>query len=663
MKVQDKKDRDNKLSEMRRRFTTAKEWWQPVFDRARDDIRFVAVPGYQWDEKLKKRRAESGRPCYEFPKQRGQIQNIINEQKQSRPQVKIRGQQEDDQGLAEVMQGIYRNIESASNAALARDIAYESAVRGGIGFYRVTTDYANQDDFDLDIVVRPIRNFSGAYCDPAATELDRRDSLYWFVPESMHKDTFERRFPKADATSFYDDMECSAWRDADRIVVAEYWYKEADKYEIWSLSSGEVVKPKEQGLTEESLAAQGIKVTRRRAIEGHKVMSCLTNGHEFLTEPTEFPCKFIPIIPVFGNIDCIDGEDYISGAVAFGKDSQRLHNLHKTAIVESIAKAPKAPFIAKPKWIKGFEHMWKGANSEDYPVLYINDEAEETPQRSKQAEVPVALMQAAAMDNEDMKASNGQNDASLGARSNETSGIAIQRRQQQGNTASYNYLDRLNHAIQFEAEIIGDMIPRVIDTPRVVRTLGQDGGEKWVELYKQVKDEFGRDVTLNDISKGKYDYTVKTGPSYATQRMEMAEMFAAMVGQVGGAMPELSALLAYMAVKNTDTQDDEFQAASRKLMVSRGLLEPKEGEKPKEQPQPNPKDIASAEKDMATVGKTKAETESIELANMETATRMGVQMGEAGIAMPQQPARPPDVRSPSLPPVDQQPIQGFTGQA
>ncbi|MGL5736337.1 MAG: portal protein, partial [Beijerinckiaceae bacterium] len=443
----------------------------------------------------------------------------------------------------------------------ARDIAYESAVRGGVGFYRVTTDYANQDDFDLDIFVKPIRNFSGAYCDPSATELDRRDSLYWFVPESMHEDVFERRFPRADMVSFYDDAECSGWREAGRIVVAEYWYKVPEKQEIWSLSTGEVVKPKEAGITVEMLAAQQITVTRKRTIDGHKVMSCLTNGHEFLTDPVEFPCKFIPIIPVFGNIDCIDGEDRISGAVAHGKDSQRLHDLHRTAIVESIAKAPKAPYVAKKKWINGYEHMWNAANSEDYPVLFVADDAEEIPVRSKQAEVPVALMQAASMDNEDMKASNGQNDASLGARSNETSGIAIQRRQQQGNTASYNYLDNLTHAIQFEAEIVGDMIPRVIDTPRVVRTLGQDGGEKWVQLYKQVKNEFGQTVTLNDISKGKYDYTVTTGPSYATQRMEMAEMFAGMVGQVGGAMPELSALLAYMAVKNTDTQDDEFQAA------------------------------------------------------------------------------------------------------
>ncbi|MGL5734017.1 MAG: portal protein, partial [Beijerinckiaceae bacterium] len=132
MNASDKKDRDNLLSDMRKRYQTAKEWWGPIFDKARDDILFVSVPGNHWDAKLKARRTASGRPCYEFPKLRGQIQQIINEQKQSRPQAKIRGQGEDDQGLAEIMQGIYRNIESVSNAEKARDIAYESAVRGGV---------------------------------------------------------------------------------------------------------------------------------------------------------------------------------------------------------------------------------------------------------------------------------------------------------------------------------------------------------------------------------------------------------------------------------------------------------------------------------------------------------------------------------------------------
>lgn len=636
------------ITEMRRRYELAKAYWSPVFERARDDIRFIVVPGSQWDENLKKRRQH--RPTYEFPVLRGQVQQIINEQKQSRPQAKVRGQGEDDKALAEIMQGLYRNIESVSNAEKARDIAYESAVRGGVGFYRVTTDYARPDDFDLDIVIRPVRNFSGAYCDPSAVELDRRDSTYWFVPESCSKAEFERRFPKADMTGFYANGACASWREADKVTFAEYWYKVPKDRVLLRLSSGETVFEDELQVDEAALAEQGITIERRRTVESHKVMTCLTNGHELLTDPVEFPCRWIPIIPVFGNIDCIDGEDYISGAVRFGKDAQRLRNVHRTAMVEAIAKAPKAPFIVRAKDIKGYEHFWNSANSEDYAYLPVADEAVSLPQRTAQAEVPVALIQSANLDSEDMKAATGIYDASLGARSNETSGKAIAQRKMQGATSSYNYLDNLVHAIQFEAEIIGDMLPKVIDTPRVVRTLGQDGGEKWVQLYRQVQDpETGEMRTINDIGKGKYDYTVTIGPSYATQRMEAAEMYANLIGQIGPAMPQIGMVLAYQVLKHSDLPGgDEADEVIRKILVSQKIMEPKEGDSAPEPPQPNPKDVATAKKDDAQARKAGAEADAQELENAVAAVQIGVDAAMSGMPLPMQ----PQPQAPGAMPVD-----------
>ena len=623
------------LAEMRERYDRAREYWDPVFDRAREDIKFVAVPGNQWPEDLRTRRGKN-RHCYEFPKLRGQVQQIINEQKQTRPNIRIRGAEESDRGLADIMRGIIYNIASVSNADNARDIAYENAVRGGIGFYRVTTDYANQDDFNLDIQIRPIRNFCGAYCDPAAVEIDRRDALFWFVPESIPESEFERKYPGASLTDFYADVTCHSWRDAGRVMVAEYWYKKPYKKTILQLRNGEVVEDKD-GIREQ-LAAE---IIRERVIDCHKVYSVLTNGHEFLTEPVEFPCKHIPIIPVFGNIDCIDGEDEISGAVRFAKDAQRLHNVHRTAMIEAIAKAPKAPFVARRGDIGQFKSMWDNANSEDYPVLYVEDKAQIMPQRTSQAEVPVALIQAAQIDNEDMKAATGVPDAAMGLRSNEASGAAQRERKLQSATATYNYLDNLLKAMKFEAEILLELIPNIYDTPRVVRTLGPDGGEKWTQLYRQVVDpETGQEITLNDIGKGKYDAVIDIGPTYATQRMEAAEMYANMAGQLGSAMPPLTAFLAYMVAKNTDAPEmEEADAVMRKILMNAGVpLEPKDGDQPPPQPQPNPKDIASAEKDKAQAAKYQADTEAQQLANMENAARIGMQFGELGFEpMPMDP--------------------------
>lgn len=604
------------LSEMRDRYVKAGEYWGPIYDRVRDDVKFVSVPGNQWDEKLKARR--KNRACYEFPKLRSHVINVQNEMRQSRPQGKVRGTEESDKGLAELLQGICRNIESTSNADRAYDIAYEYAVQGGLGDWRICTDYLHDDDFELDIRVKPVRNPLASKPDPAAVEIDLRDARYWFLEDTIPKSEFERNYPNASLKDFESDRHCQQhWKDRDNVRICEYLYKVPMKRELWALSDGRVVfaddLAKQADLkvaeVEEFLAAAQVEITRRREVEGHKVYSRLTNGCEWLTEAVEIPCKFIPVVRIWGNIQNVDGEDAITGLVAFGKDQQRLHNLHRTAMIEAIAKAPKAPYIATPEQTEGFEDMWKNANAEDYPILYYKDvSGKGPPQRSQQAEVPAALIQAAAMDNDDIKAATGQYDASLGARSNETSGKAINSRKQQGATATFNFIDNLAYGIRYTYEILGDMIPRVYDTPRVVRVLGEDGGEKWKQLYQEVEDETGRKIVLNDISKGKYDYAVTVGPSYATQRMEAADAFANMAGQIGGAAPMIGPLLAYATLQNQDLPGmEEITTALRKSLVAQGLLPPKDGEQPPAPPPPDPRAEAQARKMSADANKAEAE--------------------------------------------------------
>lgn len=599
-----KTDDGDALTQMRGRYQKASEHCATRYDEASDDIKFVTVPGNQWDSTLKARR--KNRPTYEFPKLRLHTQQVINEMRQQRPSGKVRGAEEADRGLAEIMQGICRNIESTSNADHAYDIAYEKAVKGGFGVWRICTDYLNDEDFEQDIRIKPVRNPFAVKFDPAAIEIDRHDANFCFVEELIPTSDFERRFPSANVADFESDNDCGDWRDAGQVRIAEYWYKEPKKRELLALSDGRVVFAdeiaKQAGLQVEEakdfLKAADIEVIRARIVESHKVMMRLTNGHEWLTEPYEFPSKFIPIVVAWGNIENIEGTDYWSGMVRFSKDQQRLHNLHRSALVEAVAKAPKAPYVVTAEQIDGLETMWKNANAEDYPyLLYKDDKGRGAPQRTQQAEVPTALIQLAGMDNDDMKAATGLYDASLGARSNETSGIAINTRKQQGATATFNYIDNLAYAIRFTYEILIDMIPRVYDTPRVVRVIGEDGGQKWKQLYQEVQDEFGRTIVINDIRKGKYDVVVTVGPSYATQRMEAAEAFTQLAGQIGGAAPMIGPLLAYAVIKNQDLPGmEEIDKALRKSLVAQGLLPPKEGEEPPAPRQPDPMQQAQAQK-------------------------------------------------------------------
>lgn len=651
----------DELDTMRKQHERAKDYWSKKFDMSRDDIKFVAVPGNQWDEKLKARRGN--RPTYEFPKLPMQIKQVINEMRQARPQGKVRGTEESDRGLAEIMQGLCRNIESVSNAEQAYDIAFEPAVQGGYGVWRVCTDYASDDDFEQDIRIKAIRNPFSALCDPAAVEIDRRDANFWFVEELIPEEQFKAEHPKADFDGLWADVNCGKWRERGQVLRAEYWYKKPIDRELWAVESANgpaTIFPDEYpDFTEADFIAAGLQITQRRTVKSHKVYMRLTNGYEWLSEPYEFPSKFIPIVVLWGNIQNIDGDDHFCGMVRSAKDQQRLHNVHRTALVEAVAKAPKAPFITKPKWIKGFETMWNGANAEDRPVLYINDEAPDgaIPARTEQAQVPTALIQLAAMDNDDMKAATGQYDASLGARSNETSGVAINSRKQQGATATFNFIDNLTYAIRYQYEILIDMIPRIYDTRRTVRILGEDGGAKWKELYQEVQDpETGQMITLNDISKGKYDVTVTVGPAYATQRMEAVEAFSQLAGQIGGSFPAIGPLLAYQVVKNLDLPgSEEVDKALRRGLVQANILPPEEGDEAPQQnaPPPNPKDVASAEnqKAQAALNQAKAIAQQLENAmNAAQAAAMGLQPPPMDMQGPPDQMPPDDMGQMGAPP-------------
>jgi hypothetical protein len=626
-KRKEQRQGDDALTEMRSRYELTATFHSDDYASSLDDVRFVDVPGNQWDPALKKRRGN--RATYEFPKLRLHTLQIVNEMRQSRPQGKVRGVEESDRGLAEIMQGLCRNIESMSNADRAYDVAYDFAVKGGFGDWRICTDYLNDDDFEQDIRIKPIRNPFASKPDPAAIEMDRRDARFWFVEDLIPKSEFERKYPDADLAEFESDTHCQAhWKDADNIRVCEYWYKEPMKRRLLALSDGRVVFlddiAKQAGLDEaealEFLIASGVEVKGERAVDSHKVFMRLTNGREWLTEPYEFPSKYIPIVRVWGNLQNIEGRDYYSGAVRFAKDQQRLHNVHKTAGIEAVAKSPKAPFMVALEQIEGFEPMWKNANAEDYPYLpYKNVSGIPPPQRTQQAEVPVALIQLAQLDNEDIKAATGIYDASLGARSNETSGRAINARKQQGATATFNYIDNLAYSIRYSTEILVDMIPRVYDTPRVVRTLGEDGGEKWKQLYEEVPGPDGQTIVLNDIRKGKYDAVVTVGPSYATQRMEAAAAFAEMAGQIGNSLPALGPLLSYAVIKNQDLPGmEEIDTAIRKVLVQQGLLPPKEGEEPPPPPPPDPRMEADARKAMADAAKSEAQAAQAQAAAQMT---------------------------------------------
>jgi len=141
-------------------------------------------------------------------------------------------------------------------------------------------------------------------------------------------------------------------------------------------------------------------------------------------EERDWAGKWIPVVRVVGNEFEVDGQLYISGLVRNAKDAQRMYNYWVSQEAEMLALAPKAPFIAYGGQFEGYEQNWKTANTNNWPYLEVNPDVTDgagnplpLPERAQPPMAQTGLIQAKMGAGEDIKATTGQYDSSIGATS------------------------------------------------------------------------------------------------------------------------------------------------------------------------------------------------------------------------------------------------------
>ncbi|HED4877384.1 TPA: hypothetical protein R4K21_003203 [Stenotrophomonas maltophilia] len=598
--------------EMLTRHQYARDYWRDQYRLAEEDMEFAFLPDTQWDEWMAQSRV--GRPMYTVNKLRQAMKQITNDQRQNRPQAKVRAVEDSDADLAEIRQGLIRNIDQTSEADRARDTAFQFAVGGGYGVWRVNYSYEDDGGFDMVIRKEEISNPYTVVFDPAAKAKDRRDSRFAFVDSSWARSAFREKWPDAQLVSVDDCSETTKnWFQEEDVTVSEYWYKTSETYTLVLMSNGASYDEAEIADVMDEMAQAGITVQRSRKATREKVWQCIVSGAEILEGPNEWAGRFIPLVPVWGEILNLGGKETFFGAVRFGKDAQRMYNYERSTFIEVLSDQPYSPFMAPAESLAGYEGQWNSLKTKRPPVLLYKPNPElpnaGKPSREPTAQFPAALAQAAAISSDDIKAATGIYDASLGARSNETSGRAILARQREGDVANFDYIDNLSYAMKYDFEITNDLITKIYDTERQIRIIGEDGAEKVIRVNQAVMDQqTGREVTLNDLSQGRYDIAVTIGPSYTTQRMEAAE---AMMQLANDPSP-LGMVAKYGFIKSLDMPGlEDVRKAARRIVVQAGLLEPEEGEEaPQQQQQPSPEQMAQAQKMQADAQKSEAQSVS-----------------------------------------------------
>jgi hypothetical protein len=565
------------IDEAMDRFDTASDSWSYCYNDSLEDIEFVDSEDGQWEDSV--RQARINRPCLTFDKLSSAVDQVVGQQLQMLPGVKVRGAEEGDNDVAEIYEGLIRQIEQRGNKAYKT--AFKFSVKGGWGVWMIDHDYQDDISMNQDIILREIKNPFSVLFDPIIQIQDMKEARYAFMFEDIEKDEFERMYPKAKTgvgEDFYSTGNMKTWINEDTIRVADYYRIVMEDRRLVQLSTGEVVDYADIEPIIDELNFKGVTITNERVVEGRKLERFKMTGLEVLEE---YECvgRYIPLVPLLGKTTNINGKFLTRGLVRKAKDAQRMYNYSRSTAIEVTALQPKQPLMATPAMIKGHEDRYRNLMTSNDPVLLFNFDQGQKPFREPPAQPSGALLTDVQISSDDIKSTTGIFDASLGARGNETSGRAIRERQLQGNIATYEFVDELVESIKYTGEIFIDMIPKIYDTERQIRILGEDDAEEIKVINKPQLDlQTGETVMINDLNRGHYDIKVTTGPSFSTRRSETAEQLGTLFGQ-NPAMAQLGADIYFKSLDLVGA--DELVERVRKSGIKQGVIEPNDEEQQK----------------------------------------------------------------------------------
>ena len=528
------------LTEAKARFKSASDAEKDQREQSLADLRFCDTDK-QWNDQDRTQREADGRPCLTIDRLNPFVHQIVNDQRQNRPQPQVNPVGDGaDKDTAEVLQGMIRHIAYMSNGDTAIDTAFESMVRCGVGFFRVTTEYRDEKSFDQDIVIKRIPNAFMVYLDPSFTEPDGSDAEWGFIASYLSAEAYKAEYPKSQLAAL-DKGEWKSLGDqapgwmnegGAGCCVMEYFKKTRESVSLSLLSDGRSVKSSE--------VKDSDKVVDTRTAQITKVLWFKLNAVEVL-DKTEWAGKYIPIVPVLGTELIIDGKRTWTGLIHSAKDAQMAYNYWKSAQAEMIALAPKVPWTGPKGFMGSSKAAWQMANRRAMAVLeyeaYDSQNRALAPPSRQAVEPPIAAITNAMVGSvDDLKATTGMYDPSLGNRSADQSGVAIRQLQRQGQSGNFHYQDNLARSVRHLGRILIDLIPKIYDTKRVVRIIKPDETTDLVTINGPEDGQIGKDglPKIYDPSVGTYDVTVSVGPGYQTKRQEnLALLESLMQGPLG----------------------------------------------------------------------------------------------------------------------------------
>ena len=555
------------LSDMRETYELDIQYDDDNRVAAVEDKKFVA--GEQWDPVVLSQR--TGLPCLVINTVPQFVAQLVGDWRTNRNAVKVIPAENGDKDVADVRSDLIRAIETKARASRVYDNAFESMVQCGDGAFRVAVQYTTEEVFDQEITVSAIDDALSVVWDRTSIDPTGRDASHCFVDDSIPTKEFKERWPDADPselnTKLKRTLSVNGWVDSGMVKVTEHW-RLIERKKLLVMFEDGAVYPFEEGTAadklNEYLAKHG-KIIKQRLAPCRYAQMHLVTGYKILAGPYEWKMNRLPIIRMSGRVVNISDRRVRYGMVRFMKDAARLRNFWRSVAAEQLGYAPKAQWLATDAAVDGREEVFRKAHLSRDPLLVYN-EGTEAPERIMPPPMQMALLNEAQVNTQDMKDVTGIHDASLGIKSNETSGRAIMARQREGDIASLTYYDNGNASILEAGDVINQLIGQIYDGTRIIRIIGED------ESVKLQKINDPNDPKSPNLAVGMYDVAITTGASYTTRRVEAAE---AMMDAVQ-VFPEMMQIAGDLVAKAQDWPGAEELADRLRKTIPPNLLSDKE---------------------------------------------------------------------------------------
>jgi hypothetical protein len=531
-----------------------------------EDIEFTY--GEQWDNVVRARREKAGKPVLSKNNLPAYVGQVVNNRLLNETEIRVYPDKGGTKEIAEVRQGIIKSIYKNSMADFARDEANKYQVIGGMGAFHLCLEYAGDDVFEQDIKIKAVADPLAAVKDEMSVDPTGADAERAWVADDLPSKVYKARYPWAAEVDFATAQYVGnvEWFSQDTVKVVMYWRMvEEGTKTLVLLKDGTTHQPKDD--TELQLALQaGIVATRPdgspyvREVPNRFCQGYLCSGNAILEGPYNLPISRVPVFFVPGWELRNGAKVFRWGLVRFLKDSVRLNNYYRSVIAEGLVAAPRNKWVSTKDAISGYEKDWRDSHLSDNPLLIYNSEGT-VPQRIPPTPMDAGLLQQAAAAEQDIRDISNIHEATLGQKSNEVSGKAIQERQAMADLGSYHYRDRMRMADEECAKVINELIPTVYDTMRVIVIMGADNKAAEVVLNDPTNPN-------SDVTIGKYGVSVSTGPSTITKRQLAAEQMMAFVN----AVPQSAAGVMDLVAEAQDWPDAQEFARRFRLALPPGVV-------------------------------------------------------------------------------------------